>query len=176
LPTSAVGDDANLFEPTAETTGNESMSRKLPLIAIAVLSFAAVALALVGQHYFDMRPCPWCILQRVIYLAIGLAALLGLIRPLRMPAAALALVLAGCGIAAALYQHFVAAKSNSCALTLADRIVSALGLDRLAPSWFEATANCSEAIVKVFGIAFDVWSLLLYCVLAVAAILALRGR
>lgn len=152
------------------------MTRKALLTAIAVLSFTAMALALVGQYQFDMRPCPWCILQRVIYLAIGLVALLGLLRPLRVAAAALALVLAGCGIAATLYQHFVAAKSNSCALTLADRIVSGLGLDRLAPAWFEPTANCSEAIVAVLGITFDMWSLMLYCVLAAMSILALRAR
>lgn len=152
------------------------MTRKSLLAAVAVLSFSAVALALVGQHYFDMRPCPWCILQRVIYLAIGIVALLGLLEPLRLPALLLTPVLAGCGIAAALYQHFVAAKSNSCALTLADRIVSALGLDRLAPSWFEPTANCAEAIVSVLGIPFDVWSLGLYAALAVAALLGLRAK
>lgn len=152
------------------------MSRRTLLIAIAVLSFTSVALALVGQHYFDMRPCPWCILQRVIYIAIGLVALLGLMKPLRVPALLLSFVLAGCGIAAALYQHFVAAKTNSCAFTLADRIVSALGLDRLAPSWFEPTANCSEAIVAVLGVPFDIWSLMLYCVLAAASMLALRAR
>jgi len=152
------------------------MSRKLLLIVIAVLSFSAVGLALVGQHYFDMRPCPWCILQRVIFIAIGLVALLGLVKPLRIPALLLTIVLAGCGMAAALYQHFVAAKSVSCALTLADRIVSAIGLDRLAPSWFEPTANCSEAIVSVLGVPFDIWSLMLYVVLAAISVIALRGR
>lgn len=152
------------------------MTRKNLLAAIAFLSFAAVALALLAQHAFGMRPCPWCILQRVIYIAIGLVALAGLARPLRVPACVLALLLSASGIAAALYQHFVAAKSNSCALTLADRIVSALGLDRLAPAWFEATANCAEAIVAVLGIPFDVWSLMLYVVLAGASVMALRAR
>jgi disulfide bond formation protein DsbB len=150
------------------------MTRRNLLLAIALASFAAVALALVGQHFFGMKPCPWCILQRLIYVVIGLVALLGLIRPLRLPAAVLSLLLAGCGIAAALYQHFVASKSNSCALTLADKIVSALGLDRLLPAWFEPTASCAEAIVSVLGIPFDVWSLALYCVLAAAAAIALR--
>jgi len=152
------------------------MSRKLLLIVIAVSSFTAVALALVGQHYFSMRPCPWCILQRVIYIAIGIIALLGLIRPLRVAALLITFVLAGCGIAAALYQHFVASKTNSCAFTLADRIVSALGLDRLSPAWFEPTANCADAIVAVLGIPFDIWSLMLYGVLAAASIVALRAR
>ena len=33
---------------------------------IALVSLAAVAAALVSQHVFDMQPCPWCVLQRVI--------------------------------------------------------------------------------------------------------------
>ena len=40
------------------------------------------------------------------------------------------MLLALSGIAAALWQHFVAAKSASCNLTLADKIISGLRLDR----------------------------------------------
>lgn len=152
------------------------MTRRNLLLAVGLVSLTSVALALTGQHVFGMRPCPWCILQRVIYLAIGIVALLGAIKPLRMPAALACLGLAGCGIAAATYQHFVAAKTNSCALTLADRIVSGMGLDRLAPSWFEPTANCSEAMVAVLGIQFDIWSLMLFSVLGAGALLALRAK
>ena len=55
-----------------------------PLVIIALLSLAAVAAALVSQHMFDMQPCPWCVLQRLIFLAIaGVSALaLRLGRPL----------------------------------------------------------------------------------------------
>ena len=52
---------------------------KLParvLGGMAVLSVAAVAIAVIAQHYFDVRPCPWCVLQRGIFLV--LAALSGL--------------------------------------------------------------------------------------------------
>jgi len=153
------------------------MSRRNLLLVIAVLSATAVALALVGQHQFGMKPCPWCILQRLIYVVIAVVALAGLlIRALRVPAAILTLVLSLCGIATALYQHFVASKSNSCALTFADKVVSSVGLDRLAPSWFEATANCAEAIVSVLGVPFDVWSLMLYCVVGAGSVLVLRAR
>lgn len=152
------------------------MTRRNLLLAIAVLCATAVALALLAQHQFGMKPCPWCILQRLIYVVIALVALVGAIRPLQVPAAVLGLLLSLCGIAAALYQHFVASKSNSCALTFADKVVSFTGLDRLAPAWFEATANCAEAAVAVLGVSFDVWSLLLYCVVGAACILALRTR
>ena len=42
-------------------------------------SFGAVGAALVSQHVFDMQPCPWCVLQRLIFVAIGAFAVLGLV-------------------------------------------------------------------------------------------------
>jgi disulfide bond formation protein DsbB len=145
-------------------------------LAVAV-PLAAVAAALVSQHVFDMMPCPWCVLQRVIFVAIALVALLGWALRAALPrrVAALAmLVLAGCGVAAALWQHFVAASSVSCNLTLADRIVSALGLDSLAPEVFAAYASCADAAVKLFGVSYEFYSLALYLALGAAALLLLR--
>ena len=52
---------------------------RLLLASVALLSLAAVGLALVSQHVFGMEPCPWCVLQRVIFLAIALACGLGLL-------------------------------------------------------------------------------------------------
>jgi disulfide bond formation protein DsbB len=138
---------------------------------------AAVAAALVSQHVFDMMPCPWCVLQRVIFVAIAIVALLGWIVGAALPrrvAAALMLVLAGCGVAAALWQHFVAASSVSCNLTLADRIVSALGLDSMAPEVFAAYASCADAAVKLLGVSYEFYSLALYLLLAAVAVLLLR--
>ena len=53
------------------------------LLGAAVAPVAAVGMALFTQHVLGMMPCPWCVLQRVIFLAISLAALTGLL--LRAP-------------------------------------------------------------------------------------------
>jgi disulfide bond formation protein DsbB len=98
-----------------------------------------------------MEPCPWCVLQRLIFVAIGAFAVLGLVwrgAAGGRVAGTFALLLAVAGIAAALWQHFVAAKSASCNLTLADRIVGATRLDRLLPDVFEARASCADAAVR----------------------------
>jgi protein dithiol:quinone oxidoreductase len=142
-----------------------------------LLPLAAVAAALVSQHVFDMQPCPWCVLQRVIFVALALVALTGWLiaaAVVRRAAALVMAVLAGCGIAAALWQHFVAASSVSCNLTLADRIVSMLGLDSLAPDVFAAYASCADAAVKLFGLPYEFWSLALFVLLGAAAIQLLR--
>ena len=42
--------------------------RAAPLFAFAAIAaFAAVAAALVSQHAFGMEPCPWCVLQRLVF-------------------------------------------------------------------------------------------------------------
>jgi disulfide bond formation protein DsbB len=152
--------------------------RSAPLFAfVAVVSFGAVAAALVSQYAFAMEPCPWCVLQRLIFLAIGVCALLGLgwrsVIGSRV-AAGLALVLAADGFAAALWQQLVAAKSESCNLTLADRIVGATGLDQLLPSVFEARASCADAAVALLGIPYAYWSAAAFAVCAAALLRLLR--
>ena len=145
---------------------------RLWLAAAALLSLAAVGAAVYTQQAWDMLPCPWCVLQRLIFVAIAAACVLGLLWP--AGGAALALVLAGGGIAAALWQHFVAASAASCDLTLADRIMAATGLDGRYPDVFMAMASCADAKVDLFGLPYEFWSLGLFVVLAAMAALALR--
>lgn len=148
------------------------------LLALAAgTGLAAVAAALVSQHVFDMQPCPWCVLQRAIFVAIALAAVPGLMlraRWARQTSAVAMLVLAACGIAAALWQHFVAASSTSCNLTLADRIVSGLGLDAWLPQVFAAYASCADAAVKLAGLPYETYSLVLFLALGLIGARVLR--
>ncbi|HNB47571.1 MAG TPA: disulfide bond formation protein B, partial [Burkholderiaceae bacterium] len=51
------------------------LTPRLTWAAVALACFGSVALAVFAQHRFDMQPCPWCVLQRVIFLAIGGVAL-----------------------------------------------------------------------------------------------------
>ena len=152
------------------------------LAGTALVCIGAVAAALISQHVFDMQPCPWCVLQRVIYLAIALACGIGLLwrsRTGRLVSTTLALLLAFSGIAAALWQHFQAAASASCNLTLADKIVSGfLKLDSLLPDVFSPRASCADAAVNLLGVPYDFWSLALFIaidgVLTLALIRTLR--
>ena len=147
---------------------------------VALACLAAVGVALVSQHVFDMQPCPWCVLQRVIFLAIALACILGLLwrgASGRRVGAGLGLLLAMAGAAAALWQHFQAAASASCRLTLADKIVSGvLQLDSLWPDVFAARASCADAAVSLMGIPYDLWSLALFVGVGAGLLMVLRQR
>lgn len=148
------------------------------LLAIAVLCGAGVAVALTGQYAFDMRPCPWCILQRVIFIVIALLSLAAAALPAlaRRFAAGLVVLLALLGSSAALYQHFVAARSASCNLTLADKIITALRLDVLLPSMFQVTGSCADDAVTMLGVPFEFWSLGLFVVVTLLALRAVTRR
>jgi protein dithiol:quinone oxidoreductase len=143
------------------------------LAAMGGLSVIAVVLALVSQHVFGMEPCPWCVLQRVVFLAIALVCMGGALWTSQTGtrlAASLVFLLSACGISAALWQHFVAAASSSCNLTLADKIVSGLMLDSLLPDVFSPRASCADAAVDLLGLPYEFWSLGLFILIGAAAI------
>jgi disulfide bond formation protein DsbB len=147
------------------------------LALVALLALGSVAGALIAQHVFGMQPCPWCIFQRVLYLAIGAVALLGWATPVRqgvLPSALLVLLLSSGGVAAAVFQHQVASKDASCSLTFADRFLSATGLEAMLPALFQVTASCIQAAsYRLLGLPFEVWSGALFAAIAVMAALLL---
>lgn len=143
------------------------------LLGAVLLCVGALTAALISQHGFGMQPCPWCVLQRLVFVAIALAALIGMVW--RLMGAGLMLLLAVGGMAAALWQHFVAAASESCNLTWPDRLMAALKLDSLLPEVFQARASCAEASgVRLFGLPYEFWSLGLFALLAFVALRVMR--
>ena len=118
-------------------------------------------------------------MQRAIYLAIAAVCLIGaaLAVPLaRRTAGALALLLAISGAASALYQHLVAARSASCNLTFADKVMSFLGLDSVLPWLFQVYASCADAAVSMLGVPYAYWSLALFAALGLGAARVVFGR
>ena len=146
------------------------------LAIVGLLALGAVGLAAIAQYAFDMQPCPWCVLQRFIYIVVGVLALLAAVLPGigRRLFIGLAFLGALSGIASALWQQLHAVNEASCDLSLAERIVSALQLDRLVPQLFIAYASCGDAAVSVLGIPFAVWSCILYVILALLLAWSLR--
>lgn len=145
----------------------------------ALLSIAALAAALVAQYQFDIKPCPWCVMQRGIFILIAVASGLGWL--LRRSGAARVVMLlvtaalAIAGLAAAGYQHEVASKLASCDMTFADRVLTALELESRWPSVFMVTASCSEAAAyTLLGLPYEIWSGLLFAAIALFSLLVVR--
>lgn len=156
---------------------SHNANRRLALLAIALASLAAVGAALFTQYAWDLQPCPWCVLQRAIFCLLALVALLGALLPalLQPLFALLSLLAAALGLAAATWQHLVAAEQESCAMTLADRIMGASGLDARWPEVFMATAACADK-PRLFGLPYEYWSGTLFALLAAVALWLLVKR
>lgn len=142
------------------------------LSAISLLCLMAVGIALISQYAFDMRPCAWCVLQRLIFLVIALVCGLSALMQSRCPAAttvgaALGALLGMGGILAAWYQYSVASNMFSCDLTFADRFISVSGLDTSLPWIFGIYATCMDARVKLLGLEYALWALGLFALITV---------
>jgi protein dithiol:quinone oxidoreductase len=148
------------------------------LLTVGSLSAAAVAVALISQHSFGMQPCPWCIVQRMLYVVMAIVALVAAAWPIRAAGFVqrrtlfATAVLAVLGAASALWQQIFAAKSSSCARTVADYIVGTSHLDVWLPEIFQARASCAES-ASMLGVPYAIWSLAAFLILAVVA---LRGH
>ena len=147
------------------------------LLLVGLASLGAVALAALAQYKFDMQPCPWCVLQRLIFIVVGVLALLGamLSNTPRRLVVGLAFAGAVSGIATALYQQLHAVNEASCDLSMAERFINWLQLDRLVPQLFIAYASCADAAVSVLHVPFAVWSCMLFAILALLLAWTLRA-
>lgn len=146
------------------------------LACIAVAGMAAVGIALISQHVYGMQPCAWCVLPRLAFLAIAVScglALLARSLTARVSAHVVAVGSSVAGIAAALWQHFMATTSTSCALSLADRAIATLGLDHWIPSVFAAQASCADSATTLMGAPYEFWSLALFVLAAGALLLSI---
>jgi disulfide bond formation protein DsbB len=149
--------------------------------ALALAMFGLVAFSLALQSSLRLAPCPFCIFQRVLYLAIGCCGLLGLAWPaLRAAWTSAIAALALGGIAVAGYQSWMQAfphLATECGYAepnLIERLVDWLGMQW--PSLFLATGFCTSREWEMFGLSMANWSVLLFAGTLVFAGLLLRSR
>jgi disulfide bond formation protein DsbB len=144
---------------------------------ISMLSIGSFTFALISQYVFDMQPCAWCVFQRLLYLIIGVGALLLTLRPrnrVYLSLGAAGIVATGiAGLISAVYQEKVAANTFSCAQTFADQLMTKSGLDAAVPWLFGIYASCMEARVKLMGIEYAWWSMLMFSLLSVLGLITL---
>lgn len=79
------------------------------------------------------------------------------------------------GVLAAWFQAQVASQSFSCAQTLADLLMTQTGLETAIPALFGIYASCMDAKVKVFGLEYAYWSLLLFALLGLLVAFIIKG-
>lgn len=164
--------------PSPETTANRA-GRGFTVVFLFCLGVVGAALWL--QHWRNLDPCPWCVAQRIGFLAIALVALVGALhRPrgfgVTFYSTLIALLAAG-GIAMAGYQLWLQgdeARAMSCVGSPVEKILDAMKLGRLVPSVFMYDGPCTLKPWALFGMSIPAWSLASFAVLLVGTIVLAR--
>ncbi|MBI3095871.1 MAG: disulfide bond formation protein B [Rhodocyclales bacterium] len=147
--------------------------------ATGATAVGLVAGGLVLAHTMNLAACPLCILQRMLYLLLGIEAIaawfLAGARGTRLTAALVmaATALTGMGIAA--YQTWLQrfAKGVSCTADQPwwEHFVNWAGSHW--PLLFEASGLCSEAGWKFLGLSIAEWSLIAFSSMSIAMLAAM---
>jgi disulfide bond formation protein DsbB len=147
--------------------------------AILFLVIAALGAGYYIQHGLGVEPCPLCIVQRLAFVAVGIAALLGLVLPARrmasMVVAAMTSLLAMAGAGVAAWHLWIKAnppESFSCGRPFAWMIEN-MPLTDVLPKLFKGEADCLQDTWTLLGLGIPHWSLLLFVVLMALADYAL---
>ena len=136
------------------------------LFAISSICFGLIGVALYLQHILEMLPCPLCVIQRYMFLAIGVASLVaaisGKIREGTTPA-----LLAGLGGLYAVGKHLyvIANPGFSCGIDPMETFLNKIPTAEYLPWLFRADGLCEGATDTVLGLAIPQWSAVWFFVL-----------
>ena len=147
------------------------------LVCVGLLGFA-----LYLQHGQGLDPCPWCVVQRLGFMLVGLIALLG---ALHGPAArgivvysVLGFVAAAAGAAAGAYHVFLQSdpvRAMKCVGSPVETVLDWLEIGKLAPALLQYDGPCTLKPWSFLGLSIPEWSLAWFVILAVAFVATLRG-
>jgi disulfide bond formation protein DsbB len=157
-------------------------SPRTPFIVACVVSFGLVGGGVLMAQLLNLAACPLCIVQRMLYLLLGLVAAAGIGlagRPLaRRIAALLMAVIAATGLFVAGYQIWLQrfARDTKCAVDTPwwEQLVDWAGAQ--APLLFQPNGLCSDAAWKFLGLSIAEWSSLAFAGLLALALAAVWRR
>jgi protein dithiol:quinone oxidoreductase len=157
-----------------------------PRVAFALMFLVCaglIAFALYLQHALKLEPCPMCILQRYVFIAIALVALIAALHDPRGLVLTLyggfviLLGLVGSGIAIrhSWVQHFPPPNAG-CGTDL-ELLMESLPFADLLPAIFRGSGECSKVDWRFIGLSIPEWALVWFVVFIVFTfVVLLRAR
>jgi disulfide bond formation protein DsbB len=152
-------------------------SRSL-LLLIASTCLALIGAALYLQHAKGLLPCPLCVIQRYLFLAVALCCFVGAIGDKPRIGAGLGLLSALGGLAVVGKHLWVLAHPGlSCGIDPMETMLNKIPTATMIPWLFRADGLCEDARDTVLGLSIPQWSALWFVLLAGSlAWLLLRRR
>jgi disulfide bond formation protein DsbB len=150
---------------------NKLLTFANPRVAFALLGVGSIALVLVAialTTLLHLEPCPLCIFQRVLYLALGGLLVCAAAWPRSsLWAGALALITSAGGVATAGYQTWMQAfpmRFMECSIgvptTPIEKLVDWLG--QIWPWMFYAWGECTSREWELLGLSLANWSAVVF--------------
>lgn len=139
------------------------------LLSIAIASFGLIGVALYLQLGLDMLPCPYCVIQRYLFIAIGVFALIGAYvgKPKALAGAALLAALGGL-VAAGKHLWILAHPGLSCGIDPVETFLNKVPSATYLPFLFRADGLCEDATAPWFGLSIPQWSFLWFGLFALS--------
>ena len=160
------------------------ISPRFTFALIALFCFCSLGYALYSQYYHGDDPCPLCIAQRIIYLIIGVIALLALIVNCKKLGnyiyGILTLGFAGFGIKVAAHHVWLQSLPQdqwpaSCGMPL-EILYKRVPLSGFLHTILSGSAECAAVTWTIFGISSPIVSLAGYSLCALGALYVLIYR
>ena len=160
------------------------IQRRMLYGLIFLLCFSALGYAMYSQYFNHVEPCPLCIAQRIIYLAIAIPALIGFIHK---PSSLANLIYAIIILAIAIFGIKTAAHHiwlqnlppedwpASCGMPL-DVLYQKIPLTGFIHTILSGSTECAMVNWRIFGISGTILSLTGYILSALGAIALLIPR
>jgi disulfide bond formation protein DsbB len=144
------------------------------------LLFAAIFLACTGlltfalylQHWKNLDPCPWCIVQRAGFIVIGFIAFAGALHGPgphgKVVYAGLGLLASVAGAAAAAYHVYLQAdpvRAAKCVGSPVERILDQLEIGKFLPALLQYDGPCTLKAWSLLGLSIPEWSVAWFVIL-----------
>ena len=138
------------------------------LFAISSICFALIGVALYLQHAHDMLPCPLCVIQRYMFLGVGVASLVAAISGKVREGTILALLAALGGLyTVGKHLYVIANPGFSCGIDPMETFLNKIPTAEYLPWLFRADGLCEGATDGIMGLAIPQWSAIWFVVLTV---------
>ena len=147
------------------------------LLSIAIACVGLIGVALYLQIGLDMLPCPLCVIQRYLFLAIAAMCLIGAYGKPKVGAGlALLAALGGLGTAGK-HLYVLAHPGLSCGIDPMETMLNKIPTAVYMPLLFKADGLCEDALAPWFGLSIPQWSFLWFGLFTLAlAWLLIRRR
>jgi protein dithiol:quinone oxidoreductase len=162
--------------PASRSAASRRVFALIFLICAGLLAFA-----LYLQHWQGLDPCPWCVVQRLGFMLVGLIALVAAIHGRTTKIySTLGILAAVAGAAAGTYHVWLQSdplRAARCIGSPVETILDRLQLGKLAPSLLQYDGPCTLKPWSFLGLSIPEWSLTWFVILALVFLaLALTSR